>query len=111
MAFLRRGTGDKGPGSSLLSRALLKTLRWAAIPCLGVALASWSVATLAGLHSAATLAYTGTIAPSPQAIVMASSNMFPGESQGPERFVAGLRLSPGNTVAARILIRSPPYSK
>ncbi|RLP24700.1 DUF2778 domain-containing protein [Mesorhizobium sp. YM1C-6-2] len=65
MAFLRRGTGDKGPGSSLLSRALLKTLRWAAIPCLGVALASWSVATLAGLHSAATLAYTGTIAPSP----------------------------------------------
>ena len=68
MAFLRRGTGDKGPGSSLLSRALLKTLRWAAIPCLGVALASWSVATLAGLHSAATLAYTGTIASSPLSI-------------------------------------------
>ncbi len=65
MAFLRRGTGDKGPGSSLLSRTLLKTLRWAAIPCLAVALASWSVATLAGLHSAATLAYAGTIAPSP----------------------------------------------
>jgi hypothetical protein len=66
MAFFRRGIGDSG--SSYLSTALLKTLRWSAIPCLGIALAFWSVATLAGLHSAASLAYSGTITLSPLSI-------------------------------------------
>lgn len=65
MAFLHRGIGDKDPGSSFFSKALLKTLRWAAIPCLGIALAGWSAATLASLHSATSLAYAGTLAPAP----------------------------------------------
>lgn len=68
MAFLHRGIGDKDPGSSFVSTALLKTIRWAAVPCIGIALASWSAATLAGLHSAASLAYAGTLASSPLSI-------------------------------------------
>ncbi|HEY6633543.1 MAG TPA: DUF2778 domain-containing protein [Rhizobiaceae bacterium] len=64
MAFSHRGIGDNDPGSRFLAAALLTTLRWAAIPCLGIALALWSAATLAGLHSAASLAYAGTLAPS-----------------------------------------------
>jgi hypothetical protein len=66
MAFLHRGIGDNGPGSSLVSTVLVKkALRWAAIPCVGIALASWSAATLVGLHSAASLTYARTLAPSP----------------------------------------------
>lgn len=65
MALSHRGIGDNDPGSSLLSTAFLKTLRWAAIPCLGIALVSWSAVTLAGLHSAASLAYSG---PSPLSV-------------------------------------------
>ena len=66
MAYSHRGIGDNDPGSSIFSKALLKTLRWAVIPCLGIALVVWSAATLAGLHSAASLAYAGTLAPSVQ---------------------------------------------
>ncbi len=59
MAFLRRGIGDIdseiGPAAGRTGNS--KVLRWAIIPCLGAALACWSVTTLAGLHSAASLAY------------------------------------------------------
>ncbi|MCX7303400.1 MAG: DUF2778 domain-containing protein [Hyphomicrobiales bacterium] len=65
MAFVRIGGGssrsDIGPG--VLSVRLAKALRWVAVPCASVALASWSVATLAGLHSAASLAYSETFVP------------------------------------------------
>ena len=60
MAFLRRGIGDNDsdidPGA-LRTGISGKILRWVAVPCLGAAVVCWSVATLAGLHSAASLAY------------------------------------------------------
>lgn len=59
MAFVRNGGGYSRPvmGSGGRSTGLAKALRLVAIPCVAVALATWSVATLAGLHSAATLAH------------------------------------------------------
>ncbi|MEW9836697.1 tlde1 domain-containing protein [Mesorhizobium marinum] len=55
MAFHDRGIGDNDSraGSGSLSREILSAVRWAAVPCAVVFVASWSVATLAGLHSAA----------------------------------------------------------
>jgi len=40
------------------STGLATALRWVAFPCAAIALATWSVATLASLHSAASLAYS-----------------------------------------------------
>ena len=61
MAFLRRGIGDNsGIESVSLSTGLLQTVRWFAIPCAGDCIASWCRGALAGLHSAASLAYSGS---------------------------------------------------
>lgn len=61
MAFSRRGMGDDhpgvGPAAGLLSKACLITLRWVAFPCIAATAVALSAATLAGLHSAASLAY------------------------------------------------------
>lgn len=65
MAFVRNGGGYSRPvmGSGRRSTGLATALRWVAIPCAAVALATWSVATLAGLHSAATLAHAESFVP------------------------------------------------
>src|SRR5688572_16333461 len=54
MAFVRRGIGDSdSDNSGSLPRELFSAVRWVAIPCVAVFFASWSVASLASLHSAA----------------------------------------------------------
>jgi hypothetical protein len=65
MAFVRKGGGYSRPvmGSGRRSTGLATALRWVAIPCAAIALATWSVATLAGLHSAATLAHAESFVP------------------------------------------------
>ena len=65
MAFVRNGGGYSRPvmGSGRRSTGLATALRWVAIPCAAIALATWSVATLAGLHSAATLAQAESFVP------------------------------------------------
>ncbi len=81
MAFLHRGIGDKSPGANFFPKALLKTLRWAAIPCLGIALVGWSAATLASLHSATSLAYASTLAPSPLSMSPSPMSTLSNEAQ------------------------------
>ncbi len=62
MAFVRRGIGDSDSviNSGRLSTGSSGFVRWFAVPIAMVALAAWGVATLAGLHSAASLAYAGS---------------------------------------------------
>jgi hypothetical protein len=62
MAFVRRGIGDSDSNisSGSLSTALFGVIRWVAIPCAAVFFASWSAMTLAGLHSTASLVYSGS---------------------------------------------------
>jgi hypothetical protein len=62
MAFLRRGIGDNDSdiNSGSLPREILSAARWVAIPCVVVFFASWSAATLAGLHSATTRIQAGS---------------------------------------------------
>jgi hypothetical protein len=56
--------GDDHPGvgraAGLLSTAFSTTFRWVVVPCVGVAVFALSAATLAGLHSAASLAYANS---------------------------------------------------
>ncbi|MEP9388663.1 tlde1 domain-containing protein [Mesorhizobium sp. KR9-304] len=56
MAFVSKGIGDSdsGSGTVSLSREVFGAVRWVALPCVAVFFASWSVAALASLHSAAT---------------------------------------------------------
>ena len=62
MAFVRRGIGDSDSviNSGRLSTGSSGFVRWFAVPIAMVALAAWGMATLAGLHSAASLAYAGS---------------------------------------------------
>ena len=61
MAYLRDGMGDNHPqvGSGRSKSVLLSTLRWVAVPCLGIAVIGWSAATLASLHAAGTISRAG----------------------------------------------------
>jgi hypothetical protein len=64
MAFVRNGGGYRPVvGSSRRSTGLATALRLVAIPCAAIALATWSVATLAGLHSATSIAYSESFVP------------------------------------------------
>jgi len=64
MAFVRNGDGYRPvPRSRRRSTGLATALRLVAIPCAAIALATWSVATLAGLHSATSLAYSESFVP------------------------------------------------
>ena len=67
MAFLREGIGDNDSDikSVSLSREIFGAVRWAAIPCAVVFVASWSAATVAGLHTAASRAATESFLPVP----------------------------------------------
>lgn len=49
-----------GPAAGLVSKAFLKTLRWVVFPCIAATAVALSVAALAGLHSAASLAYANS---------------------------------------------------
>ena len=65
MAFVRRGIGDSNSviNSGRRSTGSSGFVRWFAIPIAMVAIAAWGMATLAGLHSAASLAYSGSYGP------------------------------------------------
>ncbi|RUV66231.1 hypothetical protein EOA88_30970, partial [Mesorhizobium sp. M5C.F.Ca.IN.020.14.1.1] len=52
MAFVRLKNRGDNPDTGLIS--MRPGRRWAAIPVVGVAIALWSVATMAGLHSVGT---------------------------------------------------------
>ena len=62
MAFSHRGIGDSDSDTDTnsLSREILRAVRWAALPCVAVFFASWSVAALTSLHSAAERASSGS---------------------------------------------------
>ena len=62
MAFSHRGIGDSDSDidTSSLSREILGAVRWVALPCVAVFFASWSVAALTSLHSAAERASSGS---------------------------------------------------
>jgi len=61
MAYLRDGMGDDNPqiGSGRFPAILLNTLRWVAVPCIGIAVIGWSAATVASLHAAGTISRAG----------------------------------------------------
>jgi hypothetical protein len=65
MAFVSRGIGDSDSdiNSGRLSTGSSGFVRWFAVPIAMAVLASWGMATLAGLHSAASLAYARSYAP------------------------------------------------
>ena len=62
MAFVSRGIGDSDSDidRASLSREIFSAVRWVAIPCVAVFFASWSVAALMSLHSAAERASAGS---------------------------------------------------
>jgi hypothetical protein len=63
MAFVRKTVRNPATGSDRISTGLGGIIRWVAVPGIGLALAAWSMAILAGLNSAASLASAGSFVP------------------------------------------------
>lgn len=91
MAFLRKTIRDDYPSSRSkgISIGVRGFVRWIAVPGIGLALASWSMATVAGLYSAAALSANGSLVPQ---ILPQQARILSPESLKQDRRVA--RLAP-----------------